>query len=189
MAATLIFTLIIAALAAAGSIMGNWIKPPKNMPQWAIIALVTIIVIAGPALAFYVGSRKAAAAPVITAPVQNAQVDRETNLEGTLPEPLNEGHELWYDIHAYEENGFHFAEKPCDVIDGFWRCPTVFAGQAGDPAGKRFVITMYDCDRRGSQTLKGPAYAGRDKTARGAFDPQPMVQGCIAIASVVVKRV
>jgi hypothetical protein len=188
MTSGLVFTFIIAALAATGGIVGNWIKPPKNLPQRAILALTVIVVIAGPSIAFYLGSREASAAPLITAPVQNARVDRETYLEGVLSKTLPGGHELWYEIHSYDENGLHFAEDACDIIGGSWRCPTVYVGEPDDPAGKKFVITMLDCDAVGASTLKGPSYAGRDKDGPNAFAAQPMVQGCIAVASVVVKR-
>ena len=101
---------------------------------------------------------------------------------------LQKDHQVWFDVHANEEQLYHFAEKECSVIGGTLSCPELIVGGDSERRGKLFVVTLYDCDAQGVKTLQN--YAKRIKTGNLEQDyaPQPRPAGCNPIASVVVAR-
>lgn len=179
--------LVIAVVATVAGVFANWVKRPAWLPQWAVIVTLAVLVVSGAGLGYYFGNRDATSAPVITEPAPNSRVGMSTTLTGTLSDPLVEGHHLWSEIHAYDEANFHPAEKECPVIDGAWSCPALFVGAAKDPAGKRFVITVWDADAQADKDLR--AYAQRPKIGPNVYDGMSaMPVGSRPVASVQVSR-
>ena len=101
---------------------------------------------------------------------------------------IQDDHQLWFDVHANDEQLYHFAEKECSVIDETLSCPELVVGDVAEHRGKLFVVTMYDCDAQAVGQLL--AYAHRAKTGdpKQDYAGQQRPAGCNPVASNVVAR-
>ena len=181
---------VLALIAGASGIVANWIPRPPWFKQWAAVPALMILIGGGCFVAYYAGHTDAPGAVTIIRPTQNAQVSQRNVLEGVVRQDLPEGHQLWFDVHANDEQLYHFAEKECSVIDEGLSCPELVIGDKTEQRGKLFVVTLYDCEAKAVVELAGPAYRGRIKTGDPAKDyaGQPRPVGCNPVASVVVAR-
>ncbi|WP_433826430.1 hypothetical protein ACQP2E_30715 [Actinoplanes sp. CA-015351] len=187
----ILFALVLGLIAGASGVVANWIPRPEWFKPWAAVLALVVLVASGCLVAYWAGRSDSPATVTITWPTPNSQLPQRNVLEGVVQQDLQEGHQLWFDVHANDEQLHHFAEKGCSVIDEALSCPELVVGDVTEPDGKLFVVTLYDCDAQAVAKLLGPAYAKRVKTGDNEKDyaGQPKPTGCNPITSVVVARV
>ncbi|WP_144081600.1 hypothetical protein [Micromonospora wenchangensis] len=175
-------------IAGAMGVVANWVPRPDWFKQWAVGPSLAVLVAGSCLVAFCAGRSDAPGAVAITRPAHNSQVPQRNTLEGVVQRDLPQDHQIWFDVHADEEQLYHFAEKECSVIDEALNCPELVVGEPTEPPGKRFVVTIYDCDTQAVGKLL--AYARRVKTGdtKQDYAGQPRPTGCNAMAANVVTR-